>query len=132
MTMIGKNSWDYTGSDNYSYTLRLPNDSESAGRGLTAEGADYSDTVFNIRSSYKPNIGFRFNLNYSSNQSFVPFGIDSTTLGSPHEKWATLYCNNLSDGTTTKTMTEVLSGTTEEWTFTLSDGTTVTKNVKLG
>ena len=43
-----------------------------------------------------------------------------------------LYATNLSDGTTTKTMTEVLSGTTEEWTFTLSDGTTVTKKVKLG
>lgn len=44
----------------------------------------------------------------------------------------TLQAVNLSDGTTTKTMTDVLSGTTEEWTFTLSDGTTVTKNVKLG
>ena len=44
----------------------------------------------------------------------------------------TLQAANLSDGTTTKTMTDILSGTTEEWTFTLSDGTTVTKNVKLG
>ena len=44
----------------------------------------------------------------------------------------TLQAASLSDGTTTKTMTEVISGTTEEWTFTLSDGTTVTKNVKLG
>ena len=43
-----------------------------------------------------------------------------------------LYATNISDGTTTKTMTEVLSGTIEEWTFTLSDGTTVTKKVKLG
>ena len=44
----------------------------------------------------------------------------------------TLQAYSLTDGTTTKTMTEVISGTTEEWTFTLSDGTTVTKNVKLG
>ena len=44
----------------------------------------------------------------------------------------TLQAANLSDGTTTKTMTEVLSGTTEAWTFTLSDGTTVVKNVKVG
>ena len=44
----------------------------------------------------------------------------------------TLHAASLSDGTTTKAMTDVLSGTTEEWTFTLSDGTTVTKNVKLG
>ena len=44
----------------------------------------------------------------------------------------TLQAASLSDGTTTKTMTEVISGTTEEWTFTLSDGTTVTKKVKLG
>ena len=43
-----------------------------------------------------------------------------------------LQAASLTDGTTTKTMTEVLSGTTEEWTFTLSDGTTVTKKVKLG
>ena len=44
----------------------------------------------------------------------------------------TLQAASLSDGTTTKTMTEVISGSTEEWTFTLSDGTTVTKKVKLG
>ena len=63
--------------------------------------------------------------------SFSPAG--TADLGNSYgSRWDTLYCNNLSDGTTTKTMTEVLSGTTEEWTFTLSDGTTVTKNVKLG
>ena len=53
-------------------------------------------------------------------------------LGKSSSKFKTIYATNLSDGTTTKTMTEVISGTTEEWTFTLSDGTTVTKNVKLG
>lgn len=53
-------------------------------------------------------------------------------LGDDSRPIYTLYATNLSDGTTTKTMTDVLSGTTEEWTFTLSDGTTVTKNVKLG
>ena len=53
-------------------------------------------------------------------------------LGVSFRKWKTLYCDNLSDGTTTKTMTEVISGTTEAWTFTLSDGTTVVKNVKVG
>ena len=53
-------------------------------------------------------------------------------LGKSFSKFKTIYATNLSDGTTTKTMTEVLSGTTETWTFTLSDGTTVTKNVKLG
>ena len=63
--------------------------------------------------------------------SFYPAG--TADLGNSYgSRWDTLYCNNLSDGTTTKTMTELLSGTTEEWTFTLSDGTTVTKNVKLG
>ena len=34
-------------------------------------------------------------------------------LGTDTYRWNTLYCDNLSDGTTTKTMTEVLSGTTE-------------------
>ena len=57
---------------------------------------------------------------------------NNTNLGTSSIKFGTLYCNNLSDGTTTKTMTEVISGSTEEWTFTLSDGTTVTKKVKLG
>ena len=65
--------------------------------------------------------------------SFMPkVGVSNANLGQSSVKWNTLYCNNLSNGTTTKTMTEVLSGTTEEWTFTLSDGTTVTKKVKLG
>ncbi len=53
-------------------------------------------------------------------------------LGNAQTPISTLYATNLSDGTTTKTMTEVISGTAEEWTFTLSDGTTVTKKVKLG
>ena len=35
-------------------------------------------------------------------------------LGKSSLKFKTLYCDNLSDGTTTKTMTDVLSGTTEE------------------
>ena len=69
--------------------------------------------------------------------AIVPASNDDTArnnidLGSSSIKFKTLYCTNLSDGTTTKTMTEVISGTTEEWTFTLSDGTTVTKKVKLG
>lgn len=64
---------------------------------------------------------------------FMPkVGMNNINLGNEYVKFKTLYCNNLSDGTTTKTMTEVLSGTTEAWTFTLSDGTTVTKKVKLG
>ena len=53
-------------------------------------------------------------------------------IGNTYFPFDTIYVKNLSDGTTTKTMTDVLAGTTEEWTFTLSDGTTVTKNVKLG
>ena len=67
---------------------------------------------------------------YYANYSGEPDKL--ANLGAQDHKFGTLYCNNLSDGTTTKTMTEVLSSTTEEWTFTLSDGTTVTKKVKLG
>ena len=67
---------------------------------------------------------------YYSNFSGEPDKL--ANLGAQDHKFGTLYCNNLSDGTTTKTMTDVLAGTTEEWTFTLSDGTTVTKKVKLG
>ena len=63
----------------------------------------------------------------SKNSSFDTFNIGNSTW--PMDN---IYAKNLSDGTTTKSMTEVLSGTTEEWTFTLSDGTTVTKKVKLG
>ena len=60
--------------------------------------------------------------------SLYPIG--TADLGNSYGHiWDTLYCTNLSDGTTTKTMTEVLSRTTEEWTFTLSDGTTTTKTI---
>lgn len=38
-------------------------------------------------------------------------------LGAQDHKFGTLYCNNLSDGTTTKTMTEVLSGGGESTTY---------------
>ena len=58
--------------------------------------------------------------------------LDKFNIGNKYILMDYIYAKNLSDGTTTKTMTDVLSGTTEEWTFTLSDGTTVTKNVKLG
>ena len=57
---------------------------------------------------------------------------DKFNIGNKYLPMDNIYATNLSDGTTTKSMTELLSGTTEEWTFTLSDGTTVTKNVKLG
>ena len=72
------------------------------------------------------------NVKFSSNKIRPANSTDSISLGDSSFRWNTLYCSNLSDGTTTKTMTELLSGTTEEWTFTLSDGTTVTKKVKLG
>ena len=82
---------------------------------------------------YPPSVSFNINNVKFFNNKIRPTTVtDSISLGDSSSRWTTLYCNNLSDGTTTKTMTEVISGSTEEWTFTLSDGTTVTKNVKLG
>ena len=46
--------------------------------------------------------------------SFYPETSWQTDLGQSNNRFTTLYCDNLSDGTTTKTMTDVLSGTTEE------------------
>ena len=45
----------------------------------------------------------------SKNSSFDKFNI-----GSDYLPMDNIYAKNLSDGTTTKTMTDVLSGTTEE------------------
>ena len=39
----------------------------------------------------------------------------STNLGSSSIKFKTLYCNNLSDGTTTKTMTDVLANSVAKY-----------------
>ena len=83
---IGKNSYGYTGSDNYSYTLRMPDDTESNGRGLTIQSTMYGDTQFNIRSSADTNIGFRFNLKADGWQSFEPFGTDMISLGRTNSK----------------------------------------------
>ena len=47
--------------------------------------------------------------------NFMPkVGVKNANLGYSSVKWNTLYCKNLSDGTTTKTMTEVLTGYTTE------------------
>ena len=94
---------------------------DSSGNLLIVSGENIiGDIIFNNQMMVRSNM-------------FMPkVGVSNADLGYSSVKWNTLYCNNLSDGTTTKTMTDVLSGTTEEWTFTLSDGTTVTKNVKLG
>ena len=52
---------------------------------------------------------------FGQNVSLFPLndagGID-LGLSSSNSRWNTLYCNNLSDGTTTKSMTEVLAGVT--------------------
>lgn len=48
------------------------------------------------------------------NVKILPIGNYPVDIGKTTRKFETLYCNNLSDGTTTKTMTEVISGTTEE------------------
>ena len=70
---------------------------------------------------------------YIKNSNAIYWSSDNKIdLGKSSSKIKAIYATNLSDGTTTKTITEVLAGRTEEWTFTLSDGTTVTKNVKLG
>ena len=110
---IGKNSYGYTGNNNYSYTLQMPDSTEAAGRGLTIESSKFGDVEFNIRSSANTSVGFRFNLKSDGKQSFEPFGSDSLNLGrassSTTTMWNTLYCRNLSDGTTTKTMTDVLA-----------------------
>ena len=63
---------------------------------------------------------------------FPSGGSSINDLGTDTYRWNTLYCDNLSDGTTTKTMTDILSWTTENWTFTLSDGTTTTKTIVTG
>ena len=95
-----------------------------------------SDSSGNLLITFDKNVAgdiiFNNNMMVRANNFMPKVGVSNANLGYSSVKWNTLYCNNLSDGTTTKTMTEVLSGTTEEWTFTLSDGTTVTKNVKLG
>ena len=79
---IGKNSYNYTGNNNYSYTLKMPDSTEVAGRGLTVESTIFGDVEFNIRSSADSNKGFKFNLKSDGNKScFEPFGSTSINLG---------------------------------------------------
>ena len=79
---IGKNSYNYTGNNNYSYTLQMPDSTEGAGRGLTIESTRFGDVEFNIRSSADPSKGFKFNLKSDGNKScFEPFGTNNINLG---------------------------------------------------
>ena len=60
-----------------------------------------------------------FSLDYNKNEKYFYIYPSSnievkTNLGKSDNNFETLYCKNLSNGITTKTMTEVLSGTTEE------------------
>ena len=100
----------------------------SSNGSIEFSGGGSSNTGY-VKLSYR-NVSGK-NRGYFS-PGFPSGGSSINDLGTNTYRWDTLYCDNLSDGTTTKTMTDILSGTTEEWTFTLSDGTTVTKNVKLG
>ena len=70
-------------------------------------------------------------INLYSTLPIIPSGFNTQhiniDLGNNEYKWRTLYCNNLSDGTTTKTMADVLSGSntsyqTTEPTSSISDG----------
>lgn len=61
------------------------------------------------------------------NVKILPLGSNPVDIGKQSSKFNTLYCNNLSDGTTTKTMTNVLSGSntsyqTTEPTSSIDDG----------
>lgn len=66
---------------------------------------------------------------FEQNVSLFPFNdagsIDLGASGS-NNRWNTLYCNNLSDGTTTKSMTEVLAGVTPTNMMTTDTNQTIT------
>lgn len=56
----------------------------------------------------------------------IPVSDNATKLGDTDRKWSTVYSNNLSDGTTTKTVTDLVSSTSLWATF---DSTTGTLNL---
>ena len=90
-----KNDGSLEGSINIGSTS-LTND--ASGNLLIAPGENIvGDIIFNNQMMVRTN-------------NFMPkVGVSNANLGYSSVKWNTLYCNNLSDGTTTKTMTEVLN-----------------------
>ena len=106
----------------------ISNNKPSALLSIYADGSTHETGLYSPHGEFVINDNVKFHIN----KIRPARSTDSISLGDSSFRWTTVYCDNLSDGTTTKTMTEMLSGTTEEWTFTLSDGTTVTKKVKLG
>ena len=99
-----------TKSDNTgAFELSSKNDSFGTTASLVTNGSikfyPKSDSeVIGEQVHYSGNIG-----------DFSPVnGYSTNDLGRDFLRWSTLYCNKLSDGTTTKTMTEVLTGYTTE------------------
>ena len=126
-----------TGDQNvYGVKSFIKNDGSLEGSIKIGSTSLKNDSSGNLLITFDKNITgdiiFNNQMMIRANRFMPKVGVSNADLGYSSVKWNTLYCNNLSDGNTTKTMTDVLSGTTEEWTFTLSDGTTVTKKVKLG
>ena len=64
------------------------------------------------------NARFKMHIPRATGQQIASFYPDTnwpSTLGQSNKKFTTIYCNNLSDGTTTKTMTDVLAGSTKKY-----------------
>ena len=136
-TMTGPITYNQPSEYGFPNTILKINEGASLDKYITyvknsKRGAIRVETEEDFEVTNRNSEGLKIDLSIS-NPSLIPTtSSPKYNLGDKTYRFNNLYCNNLSDGTTTKTMTEVLSGTTEEWTFTLSDGTTVTKNVKLG
>lgn len=77
--------------------------------GITFKSASYEDKTLTTTAT---GLAFRWKkiTSESSPASFTPYASSWYNLGSDKNKWGTLFCQKLSDGTTTKTMAEVLSG----------------------
>lgn len=76
----------------------------------------YADNSINEAGVYCPHGTFNINHVKFTNNKIRPEGSSySISLGESSIRWNTLYCDNLSDGTTTKTMTDVLANSVAKY-----------------
>ena len=126
---------EFSGGSNYTFTNGLTETNGTVSWDLNnrINETQYSINIDCSSSDGKPvrseglKVKGNFGSMYISDSLVAPGGNNQADLGYSFRRWKTLYCDNLSDGTTTKTMTDVLAGSntsyqTTEPTSSIDDG----------
>lgn len=78
--------------------------------GFTVNGGQYQNSSLILQANQSGASKIILEGTNNNNTTIRPQTNNTGIIGTPQYKWNTLYCTNLSDGTTTKTMTEILAG----------------------